>query len=375
MTDNKLVFLRRAQTMAVLLMGMAGLAACSSVPDAVNPVEWYHGVEGWFESEENQQTRTQAKTAEESAPPLPGAGRDYPNLSTVPERPRSVSSPEERKRVSQGLAADRENARYAEPEPDRPSGAALGAPTAPRVPVTRQPAPTSRGPSPEGLEPLPIEPQPTAPAPGPRSSAEPPAPAATAAVAKAQPASVQPAVAQQAAPAAPPPAPVQQAQAAAGAPPAPQSASLVEQTYNEALAQYDRAAAQGATAGGSKTVAGTPIPRSFLIHFSGGSAQIGTADRALLRDVAQLYKSTGGNLRIVGHASSGTRRTDALSQRITNFRTSSQRAEAVASELARLGVPRANMTVSAVSDSEPIYDESQPRGEAGNRRVEIFFGP
>ena len=33
------------------------------------------------------------------------------------------------------------------------------------------------------------------------------------------------------------------------------------------------------------------------------------------------------------------------------------------------------MMVAAVSDSEPIYDESQPKGATGNRRVEIFFDP
>lgn len=159
---NKPLFLARAPFMALLLVAGMGVAGCSSVPDAVNPVEWYRGAAGWFESDEDQAQRGQARTAAETAPPLPGTNRDYPNLSTVPERPRSVSTIEERNRVSSGLAADRENARYAKPEPARPSGAALGAPeAAPRTPVVTDPS----GPSPETLEALPLDSAPVAPMP------------------------------------------------------------------------------------------------------------------------------------------------------------------------------------------------------------------
>ena len=49
--------------------------------------------------------------AEESAPP-PGAEAEFPNLATVPETPRKSSSPEDIRKVKEGLVADRERARY-----------------------------------------------------------------------------------------------------------------------------------------------------------------------------------------------------------------------------------------------------------------------
>ena len=125
----------------------------------------------------------------------------------------------------------------------------------------------------------------------------------------------------------------------------------------------------------SKTVAGTPVPGSFMVHFRDGSTDIAAADRALLREVAQLYKSTNGSLRIVGHASHSTRERDSYAQQLTNIRISLQRAESVAGELAKLGVPREVMTVTGVSDNEPLYAETTQAGIAGNRRAEIFFGP
>lgn len=351
-----------------MLAASIGMAACSSVPDAVNPVSWYQGVEGWFESDKDQQAREQARQAEQTTPPLPGSDRAYPNLSTVPERPRSVSTPAERNRVSQGLAADRENARYAEPEPGRPPGAALGAPSAaPRAPVTRQTVPPRATPSPDGLESLEAPPN------APRSSLEQSSPPVAAATpepreeATLQQVSYQPPAAPQPAamPASAPAFPAQVAETAAPAPVADAS-SVVQQTYQAALAQSDRPTATAAN--------GQLIPGAYVVHFRGGSAQLGAADRDLLRDVARVYQAHGGPLRIVGHASSRTRETDPVNHQIVNFRLSTQRAEAVARELARLGVPRGNMAVAAVSDSEPVYRESMPSGEAGNRRVEISFG-
>lgn len=117
------------------------------------------------------------------------------------------------------------------------------------------------------------------------------------------------------------------------------------------------------------------LPRSFMVYFTGGVASLDGVDRDVLREVARLYKSHGGTLRVVGHASSATRETDAYKNQVVNLRISTQRAEAVAGELARLGVPRDQMTVAGVSDSEPLYAETTQAGIAGNRRVEIFFGP
>ena len=49
------------------------------------------------------------------------------------------------------------------------------------------------------------------------------------------------------------------------------------------------------------------------------------------------------------------------------------RAQAVASEFLRLGVPPAALIVDAVGDTQPRFLEAMPAGEAGNRRVEIIL--
>ena len=40
--------------------------------------------------------------------------------------------------------------------------------------------------------------------------------------------------------------------------------------------------------------------------------------------------------------------------------------------LIRAGVPASKVQIEAVGDSQPVYYESMPKGEDGNRRAEIF---
>lgn len=103
------------------LFAMALLAGCSSLPDAANPVNWWHGLEG-------------GRIAEQRPPP-PEADAPYPNLSTVPARP-VVTDAAARGRIASGLLADRANAQYAGAagaDPSRPASAplAFGRGTAP----------------------------------------------------------------------------------------------------------------------------------------------------------------------------------------------------------------------------------------------------
>jgi len=59
---------------------------------------------------------------------------------------------------------------------------------------------------------------------------------------------------------------------------------------------------------------------------------------------------------------------------LVNFNISFDRAQAVAGELMRLGVPASALVVEAVGDTQPLLAEVMPAGEAANRRVEIFLG-
>ena len=45
----------------------------------------------------------------------------------------------------------------------------------------------------------------------------------------------------------------------------------------------------------------------------------------------------------------------------------------MANEIIREGVPASRVLVEAVGDSQPVYYESMPQGEDGNRRAEIFI--
>src|ERR1700712_1090219 len=54
------------------------------------------------------------------------------------------------------------------------------------------------------------------------------------------------------------------------------------------------------------------------------------------------------------------------------FQKSQARASAVAQALIRAGVPADKVQIEAVGDSQPVYYESMPKGEDGNRRAEIF---
>lgn len=79
------------------------LAGCSSVPDALNPVDWYNdsadAVGGWFDGSD-------ADNIEDTG--------SYPEVSSVPERPEEPNSGADRAEIRDQLVADRENAQYDE---------------------------------------------------------------------------------------------------------------------------------------------------------------------------------------------------------------------------------------------------------------------
>lgn len=129
----------------------------------------------------------------------------------------------------------------------------------------------------------------------------------------------------------------------------------------------------GATFPAGTVGAGGAGQRAAIITFKGGSARLSAADRTRLRKVAELFGQRGGSIRVEGHASSRTRDMDPARHQKVNFDVSLNRANAVARELIRGGVPTKSVFVAAMSDSRPIYYEVMPAGDAGNQRVEIYF--
>jgi len=109
------------------------------------------------------------------------------------------------------------------------------------------------------------------------------------------------------------------------------------------------------------------------ILFGNGSAKLNSSDRRVLRQVVAHHKQNGGTLRVVGHASSRTQNLDPARHQLVNFKISAARADAVLKQLVRYGTRTSNLVVGSVSDTMPKYLESMPSGEAGNRRAEVFL--
>jgi outer membrane protein OmpA-like peptidoglycan-associated protein len=116
------------------------------------------------------------------------------------------------------------------------------------------------------------------------------------------------------------------------------------------------------------------VAPTAVIYFPGDGTNLSTAARAAVRAAVAAFKANGGQgaIRVVGHASSRTGNMPVEKHLETIFDKSQARANAVAQELIHDGVPASRVLVDAVGDSQPIYYESMPQGEEGNRRAEIF---
>ncbi len=108
------------------------------------------------------------------------------------------------------------------------------------------------------------------------------------------------------------------------------------------------------------------------IQFGNGSANLTGEDKRILREVLSIHKQQGGVIRIVGHASSRTRDMTPSQHQRVNMGVSLSRADKVAREMLKMGMPGDRLYVGGVSDNQPLYQEVMPSGEAGNRRTEIF---
>ena len=122
----------------------------------------------------------------------------------------------------------------------------------------------------------------------------------------------------------------------------------------------------------ANAVGGTP---QAVVLFPGDGTSIPAAARAQIRAAVAAFRQRGGNgfIKVVGHSSSRTANMPVEKHLMTIFAKSQARANAVAREIIRDGVPASRVLVEAVGDSQPVYYESMPQGEEGNRRAEIFF--
>jgi outer membrane protein OmpA-like peptidoglycan-associated protein len=348
------------------------VAGCSSVPDAINPVEWYKGATDLVTGRDRP----------EVASPRPARG-EFPDVNQTPDV--------ERKAVPKGLTGDRGNAKYAdpvrrEPTPTKPLARRTPAPVEPQVAAAApQPAPTTTAavPPPPAVQTQPL------PAPAQIAQAEP---------AKAPPAQgkggyvpsldsrmptardIGPSAPPSVAPGGPPgrpdipetvPVPTRrggvqdffQKRLAESRPTAPASPAAVAMPSDSGrhltLASDETAPVlrppRGMRSHGARGVVAPPVPASTFqvatVAFSGG-AQLSASDRQAIKEVARLYRQTGGTIRIVGHAPSAFESANPVARMMSGVDASMARANAVAKALTQAGVPSSKLFVGA--DPTPV---------------------
>ncbi len=364
----------RLFTVAALLATTV-LSGCSQIPDAINPAEWYKSTMEFFsgDRQEAKADDKQSGLAADRGKAPPGSEQSFPNLASVDQQRQAHDD------RAGGLVADPNKPKYA------PSIALQGeASTTLQSPPPKPPAPTTETaavqPAPPAVPTMPVTPAAPAPMPAaepaPSVAAAPPMPAQTPADQRQFQAQLARRLAEIRAQAMQPsalPSAARQPMAAADI-----GTVVVSSTGVEAsAAQLAEAPTQAAA---PPTGIARPAPslapgstRVATILFSNGSASLNNRDRRILANVRALLEERGGRLRIVGHASSRTRNVDPVRHKMINFKVSMDRANSVARQLIRMGVESAAISVDAVSDSQPVYYEFMPSGEAGNRRAEIYL--
>lgn len=357
------------------------IAGCSSVPDAMNPVEWYRGTIDALSGGEEEQAEEQA---------VPGEDDEFPNLASVPDRPSTDAE------VGEGLVADPNAPKYAD------SIQLQGDDDGSGVAVSEPPAAATK-PSQPSIETV------SAPEPAPEPPQEPAIAATESASSMANTETVRPPTRTSSAPLVIQPGRLPSGETyeeyrtrlmagldatgtasvrpttgfAASSSSADDLGTVV--VSSEGIVQGSTStagfiiASNGISDAGFRRISsdgqlvGAASQKVATIHFRNGSDSLDGNDVHVLRQVAALQQQTGGVIRVIGHASSRTQNMDEVRHKMVNYRMSVERADAVASALVRLGLPKDVIVVGAASDSDPVYREVMPSGEAGNRRAEIYI--
>ena len=293
---------------------------------------------------------------------------EEPNLGDVPSQVPETSSLAARQEAREGLLADRSQARYTD---EILTGEGLVG-TAPGLTDPSAPATTQAAPSPppfasidsqSGAQPAARQSYQLG---GSQAAARATAPAATQSVAPTQ----------QTQAASPPPQPralpqVQPQSAQPQSAQAPRAAPAVQQPAQQQAAAIPSPALPPPPSL-PPLPAGPPVLLG-VIYFNHNSTALSQNDLQVLRQVVALQQQRGGVLRVVGHASQRTAQLDPSAHEATNLRLSERRAESVARALRGFGVRSDAVIPEGRGDSEQLFHEFMPTGEAGNRRVEIFL--
>ncbi|MDR1853880.1 MAG: OmpA family protein [Azoarcus sp.] len=118
--------------------------------------------------------------------------------------------------------------------------------------------------------------------------------------------------------------------------------------------------------GFQRQVSGWEFDLDGRILFGSDKAELSAENRATIARIVKVLDAVGiDHLRVEGYAdSSGNKRHNEI--------LSLRRAEAVAREIGRAGLPYENITVTAYGIDNPVADNATRAGRAQNRRVVII---
>jgi outer membrane protein OmpA-like peptidoglycan-associated protein len=147
-----------------------------------------------------------------------------------------------------------------------------------------------------------------------------------------------------------------------------------EQMSGAVVANFDSLQAGTAAAPAAVYANTAGLPPTSVVFFPHDTTVLNAAGKSQVRAAVQAFQQSGGQgfIRVVGHSSSRTANMSVQRHLVFNFERSQARANAVARALIAEGVPANKVLVEAVGDAQPVYYESMPQGEDGNRRAEIF---
>jgi outer membrane protein OmpA-like peptidoglycan-associated protein len=341
------VVLNKARLIIAVAVALE-LAGCSSVPDALNPINWYRDVMGLSADDDlgNGQNEQNLQA---------GGDQPYPNLGSVPAPPDTALSSIDRDKLVDSLVADRNNANYS--NDDLRAG---------RTAVTAPP-PAAANPS--------AAPPPRAASPA--SAPAPSAPVASAAPPPATPSLAPGAAARQRGSEAPPPESpltsptvksLPQGETATPAPPPP----TIPPPDQVAMATPRAPALKLRPPGSTETPASAPAAAASAsrgaavsyriadVRFSPGSALLGDKLRDTIAEIVKLHNESGGTIRIVGHGEAG-----GGNAAVTGLNLALDRAQAVGVALTDSGVPAQDIVVEAA----PVA----ARGGTDVPRAEVYL--
>jgi len=354
---------------------------CSSVPDAMNPAEWYRSTVDYVAGEDEEGKAADAKTAEAKTAEAAEGDKKFPPLPGDAERAKAEQA-QETQAVAQGLVADTQEGRYSSETVAR-----QGEAVSPLQPEVSAKAASAPAPASTTAAPAPMQQQAAAPMPQAQRPLDTTG-MSLQEIYQANLAQRRPYSATSA-----PSRPGGQAQSMATGGYYPTQTVVISSSGVSQGGQASMSRLQmGGTATHQSRMTASVVAKNgahdlsefnpasvsnsykvAVIQFANGAAGLTSSERAILRKVVSLHKERGGTIRVVGHASSRTRDMEPVKHKMVNWNVSTSRADRVAKEFLRLGVSAGNLYVGAMADNEPVYYEVMPAGEAGNRRAEIYI--